>query len=73
VVSVTDPYGRILGFLDRTHLPGRRNIKKNAGVISTALKMETTLSSETSVYNKRTKRHIPEDGILQNFTLLVLG
>jgi hypothetical protein len=34
--------------------------------ISFTLKMETTCSSETSVHNKPTQRHIPEDGILQN-------
>jgi hypothetical protein len=28
------------------------------------LKMEATHSSETSVYNKPTRRQIPEDGIL---------
>jgi hypothetical protein len=33
-------------------------------VISCTLKMETTRSSETSVYNKPTWRHIPEDDIL---------
>jgi hypothetical protein len=31
---------------------------------SSTLKMETRRSSETSVYNKPTWRHIPEDGIL---------
>jgi hypothetical protein len=35
-----------------------------AHVISSTLKMEVTRSSETSVYNKRTWRHIPEDDIL---------
>jgi hypothetical protein len=35
-------------------------------VISSTLKMEATLSSETSVYNKPTRRHIPEDGILHS-------
>jgi hypothetical protein len=29
-------------------------------------KMEAILSSETSVYIRSTRRHIPEDGILQN-------
>jgi hypothetical protein len=61
------------GGMCRIHLQGRRNNNNNAGVISSTLKMETTLSSETPVYNKRTQRNIPEDGILQNFTLLVLG
>jgi hypothetical protein len=32
-------------------------------VISYIMKMELTCSSETSVYNKSTRRHIPEDGI----------
>jgi hypothetical protein len=27
--------------------------------------MEAARSSETSVYNKSTRRHVPEDGILQ--------
>jgi hypothetical protein len=36
-------------------------------VICSTLKMEATRSSETSVYNKPTRRHIPEDEILQNF------
>jgi hypothetical protein len=35
-----------------------------AGVISSVLKMETTRSSETSMYNEPTWRYIPEDGIL---------
>jgi hypothetical protein len=35
-----------------------------ARVISTTLKMEATCSSETSVYSKPTRRHIPEDGQL---------
>jgi hypothetical protein len=34
-------------------------------VISPPLKMEATRSSETSVYNKSKRRHIPEDGIIQ--------
>jgi hypothetical protein len=33
--------------------------------ISYTLKMEAVLSSETSVYTISTRRHIPEDGILQ--------
>jgi hypothetical protein len=33
---------------------------------SSTLKIETTRSSETSVYNKLTQRHIPEDGIFHN-------
>jgi hypothetical protein len=28
--------------------------------------MEATRSSETSVYNKPTRRHVPEDGILHS-------
>jgi hypothetical protein len=35
-------------------------------IISSTLKMETTRSSETSVYNKPTQRHIPENSILHN-------
>jgi hypothetical protein len=38
-----------------------------ARVISPILKMESTHSSETSVYNKPKRGHIPEDGILQAF------
>jgi hypothetical protein len=34
--------------------------------------MEVTRSSETSVYNKPTQRHIPEDGILR-FSLFSLA
>jgi hypothetical protein len=37
-----------------------------ARVISSTLKMEATRSSETSVYNIPTGRHIPEDGILHS-------
>jgi hypothetical protein len=35
-----------------------------ARVISSTLKMEVTRSSETSVYNKPTRRHIAEDAIV---------
>jgi hypothetical protein len=35
-------------------------------VISLILKMDATSSSETSVYNKPTRRHIREDGILHS-------
>jgi hypothetical protein len=37
-----------------------------ACVISSTLKMEATHSSETSVCNKPTRHHIPEDGILHS-------
>jgi hypothetical protein len=40
-----------------------------AQVISSTLKMEATHSSETSVYNKHTRRHIAEDGILRSHRL----
>jgi hypothetical protein len=48
------------------HLQVRCNFLTHflARVISYALKMEVTCSSETSVYNKLTRRHIPKDGIL---------
>jgi hypothetical protein len=36
------------------------------GVIYFTMKMEETRSSETSVYNKPTVRHIQEDGILHS-------
>jgi hypothetical protein len=47
-------------------------------VISSILKMEAIRSSETSVYNKPTRRHIPGDGILyshrrENLKLLSLS
>jgi hypothetical protein len=35
-------------------------------VISSTLKTEETRSSETSVYNKPTRHHIPEEGILHS-------
>jgi hypothetical protein len=41
-----------------------------ARVIISILKMEATLFSETSVYDKPTRRHISEDGILQHGFLL---
>jgi hypothetical protein len=37
-----------------------------ARVTSSTLKIEATLSSETPVYNKPTRRHIPEHGILRS-------
>jgi hypothetical protein len=36
-------------------------------VISSTLKMEATCSSETSVYNKPTWHHIPEDGVIPSY------
>jgi hypothetical protein len=42
-----------------------------ARVISSTLKMEAARSSETSVYNKPTRCHIPEDGILQVINVLM--
>jgi hypothetical protein len=36
--------------------------------ISSSLKMEAIRFSETSVYNKPTRRHIPKDDILQHFS-----
>jgi hypothetical protein len=35
-----------------------------ARAISSTLKMEEVSSFETSIYNKHTRRHIPEDGLL---------
>jgi hypothetical protein len=69
---------RSFGGMCRLHLQGRRNNASEekcytvtnrltrflARVIYTSLKMEATCSSETSVYNRPTRRHIPEDGIL---------
>jgi hypothetical protein len=37
-----------------------------AHFISSTLKMKVTCFSETSVYNKPTRRHVPEDGILHS-------
>jgi hypothetical protein len=34
------------------------------------MKMEAILSSETSVYTRSTRRHNPEDGILQTAVIL---
>jgi hypothetical protein len=42
-----------------------------ARVISSILKIVGTRSSETSVYNKPTRRHIPEAGILHKKPVLV--
>jgi hypothetical protein len=44
-----------------THMHGRKTI---AHVISFTLKMEAMRSSETSVYNKPTRRHIPDYDVL---------
>jgi hypothetical protein len=38
-----------------------------ARVIFSTLKMEATRSYETSVIKRPTRRHIPEDGILNNY------
>jgi hypothetical protein len=60
---------RRFGGTCRFHIQGRRNNSSDrltiflARVISSTLKMEATRSTETSVYNKPTRRHIPEDGI----------
>jgi hypothetical protein len=37
-----------------------------ARVMSSTLMMEATRSSETSIYNKPTRYHIPEDGIFHS-------
>jgi hypothetical protein len=42
-----------------------------AHIISSTLKMEATCSSETSVYNKPTRCHIPEDVLLHQIRLLL--
>jgi hypothetical protein len=74
------PYGfninRRFGGTCRLYFQGRRNNTSQsvsnrltlflACVISSVLRMEATCSSETSVYNKPTGRHIPEGGILHS-------
>jgi hypothetical protein len=64
---------RRFGGTCRLHLQSRRNnvrekecLRLLAWVISSTLKMEVTLSSETSVYNKPTRGHIPEHGLLHS-------
>jgi hypothetical protein len=44
-----------------------------AGVIYSNLKMEATRSSETSIYNKHTRRHILEDSILLDIIIKARG
>jgi hypothetical protein len=46
--------------------PQHRLVFFFARVISSTLKLEATRSSEMSVYNKPTRRHIAEDGILHS-------
>jgi hypothetical protein len=41
-------------------------MNRRFGETSRTLKMEATRSSETSVYNKPTRHHIQEDGILHS-------
>jgi hypothetical protein len=55
----------------RLHLQGRRNIvsEEKCWMLTntlTTLKMKATHSSKTLVYNKPTRRHIPQDGILHS-------
>jgi hypothetical protein len=67
---------RSFGGKCRLHLQGRRNNASEkrfynltlffARVLYFTLKMKERCSSETSVHNKPTRRHIPEDDILQN-------
>jgi hypothetical protein len=60
---------RRFGGTFRLHLQGRRNNaseKKVSLHVTSTLKMEAKYSSETSVYNKPTRRKIPEDGILHS-------
>jgi hypothetical protein len=61
-------------FLDM-HFPGLQppaHVGSSLADFST-LKMEVICSSETSVYTKSTRRHIPEDGILHRITLYIQG
>jgi hypothetical protein len=67
---------RHFGGTCRSHLPDRKRERGEVldcnsyclntfpRVISSNQKMEATCSSETSVCNKPTQHHIPEDGIL---------
>jgi hypothetical protein len=58
---------RRLGGMCHLHLQGSNHLTLSlARVISSILKMEATRSSETSVYTKPTRRHIPEEGILHS-------
>jgi hypothetical protein len=55
---------RRFGGTYRLHLQGRK-IRERGTSVSRWLKMETIISSETSVHTRSTRSHIPEDGILQ--------
>jgi hypothetical protein len=66
---------RRFGGTYRLHLQGRRNprainqrerVATRSSWISSTLKMEAIRSSETSVNEIPTRRHIPEDGILHS-------
>jgi hypothetical protein len=54
--------------LDSQSVSNRPTLFHARGIYS-ALKMEPTRFSETSVYNKPTLRHIPEDDIFQLTTV----
>lgn len=54
--------------------PARKSVRQLfffARDMSSTLKMESTCPSETSVYNRPTRGHIPEDGILHNVKLSI--
>jgi hypothetical protein len=50
---------------DRRNNVNEEKCRLLQSVISSTLNMEETRSSETSVYNKPTRRHIPNDGIIK--------
>jgi hypothetical protein len=63
---IISPHGatnRRLGGKCRLHLQDRRNILARKSVRRLLRIWRRHVSSETSVYNKATRRHIPEDGI----------
>jgi hypothetical protein len=65
VAPCTSCVNRRFGRMYRLHLQPPAHAGFSLGDFST-LKMEALRFSETSVYSRSTRRHIPEDGILQD-------